>query len=96
MVWMTNTNSKHNLDNAFDAIADNPAQAAELKARAALMGALVAQIASWKLPPETAAARLKISKARLKELLGGKFGRFTLEALTQLTHRAEKLRLAKD
>jgi predicted XRE-type DNA-binding protein len=86
----------HIFNDAFDAIADSPAEAAELKARADLMSDLVARIASWKLPPETAAARLKISKARLKELLGGKFDQFTLEALMQLTHRAEKLRLAKD
>lgn len=75
-------------DNVFDALADTPAEAANMKARAELLAALKARIGSWKLPQEAAAARLGITRPRLNDLMRGKLGKFSLDALVNLTSAA--------
>jgi predicted XRE-type DNA-binding protein len=72
-------------DDVFDALADTPAEAANLKARAELMSALRARVQSWGLPQEAAAARLGITRPRLSDLMRGKLGKFSLDALVNLT-----------
>lgn len=67
--------------NVFDALADTPAEAANLKARSALLSALKARIRSWDLPQEAAAAKLGITRPRLNDLLQGKLAKFSLDAL---------------
>ena len=52
-------------DNVFDALADTPAEAANLTARSELLSALKARIRSWDLPQEAAAGRLGITRPRL-------------------------------
>lgn len=75
-------------DNVFDALADTPAEAANLTARAELLSALKARIRSWELPQEAAAIRLGITRPRLNDLLQGKMGKFSLDALVNLATAA--------
>ena len=72
-------------DDVFDAISDTPEQAANLKARAELLAALVERVRSWAVPQEIAAARLHITRPRLSDLLRGKLAKFSLDALVNLT-----------
>lgn len=71
-------------ESVFDALADSPAEAANMKARSALLSALQERIRSWDLPQEAAAARLGITRPRLNDLLRGKLGKFSLDALVNL------------
>jgi predicted XRE-type DNA-binding protein len=75
-------------DDVFDALADTPAEAANMKARADLLAALIARVASWGLSQEAAAARLSITRPRLNDLLRGKLGKFSLDALVNLSAAA--------
>jgi predicted XRE-type DNA-binding protein len=59
-------------DNAFDALADTPAEVADIKARSELLSAPKARARSWNLSQEVAASRLGITRARLNDLLQGK------------------------
>ena len=61
-------------DSIFDALADTPAEAANMKARAALLSALNARIRSWNVPQEAAASRLGITRPHLNDLVRGKLG----------------------
>ena len=72
----------------FDALAETPAEAANMKARADLMAALADRVRSWNLPQEAAAARLAITRPRLNDLLRGKLNKFSLDALVNLTTAA--------
>lgn len=71
-------------DSVFDALADTPVEAANMKARAELMSALKNRIRAWDMPQEGAAARLGITRPRLNDLLRGKLGKFSLDALVNL------------
>jgi predicted XRE-type DNA-binding protein len=75
-------------DDVFDAIADTPAEAANMKARADLLSAIRAQVQSWKLTQGAAAARLGTTRPRLNDLLQGKLGKFSLDALVNLATAA--------
>ncbi len=75
-------------ENVFDAVADTPAEAANMKARAELLSALKARVRSWELSQEAAATRLGITRPRLNDLMRGKLGKFSLDALVNLTSAA--------
>ncbi|GAA0647579.1 helix-turn-helix transcriptional regulator [Sphingomonas ursincola] len=75
-------------DNVFDALADTPAEAANLKARSTLMIAIICQIESWGLTQEAASARLGITRPRLNDLLRGKMSKFSLDALVNIATAA--------
>ena len=72
----------------FEALSDTPAEAANMKARADLMSVLVERVKSWGLSQEAAAARLGITRPRLNDLLRGKLGMFSLDALVNLAAAA--------
>jgi len=72
----------------FDALADTPAEAANMKARADLLSLLVSRVKSWDLPEEAAAARLGITRPQLNDLMRGKLGKFSLDALVHLASAA--------
>ncbi|QMW24495.1 XRE family transcriptional regulator [Sandaracinobacteroides saxicola] len=72
----------------FDAIADTPAEAANMKARAELLSALTARVREWELSQEAAAARLRITRPRLNDLMRGKLTKFSLDALVNLATAA--------
>ena len=71
-------------DNVFDAIARNPAEAANMKARAELMAAIRQRVVAWNVSQQAAATRLGITRPRLNDLLRGKLGKFSLDALVNL------------
>ena len=71
-------------DDVFDALADTPAEAANMKARADLLAALIERVNSWGLPQEAAAKRLAVTRPRLNDLLRSKLGRFSLDVLVNL------------
>jgi len=75
-------------DDVFDALSDTPAEAANMKARADLLAVLARQVKSWGLPQEAAAARLGVTRPRLNDLLRGKLGKFSLDALVNLATAA--------
>ncbi len=75
-------------EDVFDALSDTPAEAANMKARAALLAAIVEQVKSWGLSQEAAAARLAITRPRLNDLMRGKLGKFSLDALVNLATAA--------
>ncbi len=75
-------------DNVFDALADTPAQAANMKRRAELLSALQARVRSWELPQQAAATCLGVTRPRLNDLMRGKLGKFSLDALVNLATAA--------
>lgn len=75
-------------DDVFDALADTPAEAANLKARAELVSALRARVRSWEVTQQAAASRLGITRPRLNDLMRGKLAKFSLDALVKLTAAA--------
>lgn len=75
-------------ENVFDALADTPAEAANLKARSTLITAIVCQIEGWGLTQEAASARLGITRPRLNDLLRGKMSKFSLDALVNIATAA--------
>jgi len=74
-------------EDVFDALADTPAEAANMKARADLLSLLVDRIKSWDLTQEAAACRLGITRPRLNDLMRGKLGKFSLDALVNVARR---------
>lgn len=75
-------------DDVFDAIAKAPAEAANLKARAELMSALRMRVESWGMAQQAAAQKLGITRPRLNDLMRGKLGKFSLDALVNLAAAA--------
>ena len=75
-------------DSVFDALANTPAQATNMKARSKLLSALNARIRSWDLPQDAAAKRLGITRPRLNDLVRCKLAKFSLDALVNLTSAA--------
>jgi predicted XRE-type DNA-binding protein len=75
-------------EDVFDALSDTPAEAAHMKARAELLGALIQHVKSWDLSQEAAAARLGVTRPRLNDLMRGKLGKFSLDALVDLATAA--------
>ena len=71
-------------DHVWDAIADTPAEAANLKARAELMHQLIAILKGkdWKITD--AAKRCGVTQPRLDELLHGQIAKFTLDDLVNI------------
>ncbi len=72
----------------FDVLADSPAEAANMQARADLLAVLVERVKSWGVSQKAAAERLSITRPRLNDLLRGKLGKFSLDALVNLTAAA--------
>lgn len=75
-------------DDVFDALSDTPAEAANMKARADLLSLLVARISAWGPTQEAASVRLSITRPRLNDLMRGKLGKFSLDALVNLATAA--------
>lgn len=71
-------------ESAFEALADTPAEAANMTARSELLSVLKARVRSWGLTQDAAAARLGITRPRLNDLLQGKLSKFSLDALVNL------------
>jgi predicted XRE-type DNA-binding protein len=72
----------------FDTLTDNPAEVANMTARAELLLAIREGVRNWNLPQEQAAARLGLTRPRLNDLLRGKLDKFSLDALVNIASAA--------
>src|SRR5271165_6345778 len=68
----------------WDAIADTPAQAANLRARAELMQKIAAHLKQHDWTQAEAASRCGVTQPRINDLLRGRVSRFSLDALVTL------------
>lgn len=75
-------------DSVFDALADTPAEAANMTARADLLLAIRERVKAWNLTQEDAAARLGVTRPRLNDLMRGKLDKFSLDALVNIAAAA--------
>lgn len=75
-------------DSVFDALADTPAESANMTARADLLLAIRERIKVWDLTQEEAAARLGVTRPRLNDLMRGKLDKFSLDALVNIAAAA--------
>jgi len=75
-------------DSVFDALADTPAEAPNMTARADLLLAIRERVKAWNLTQEDAAARLGVTRPRLNDLMRGKLDKFSLDALVNIAAAA--------
>lgn len=80
---MTRTKSKA-YANVWDALADTPEKAANLRMRAALMRQIAELVRSKGWTQAEAAERCGITQPRMNDLLRGRISRFSLDALVNL------------
>lgn len=78
---MTNETSFNSI---WDAIADTPAEAANMAARAELMRQIAALINGRKWTQTQAAQTCGITQPRINDLLRGRVSRFSLDALVNI------------
>ena len=72
----------------WDALEDSPAEAVNMRLRSELMIAVQGTVTGWKLTQAEAAHRLDVTQPRLNDLLRGRVGKFSLDALILLAERA--------
>ena len=81
----------------WDAIADTPEQAANLRARAELMQQIVAIIGASGWKQSEAAERCGVTQPRINDLPRGRVSRFSLDALVNIaTALGRRVHLALD
>ncbi len=68
----------------WDALADTPEQAANLRARAELMQQIAAIVKSHGWTQAGAATRCNVTQPRMNDLLRGRVSRFSLDALVNI------------
>ena len=71
-------------DSVWDAIADTPEQAANLRARADLMRQIAAIIKGNDWKQAEAATHCGVTQPRINDLLRGRVSRFSLDALVNI------------
>ena len=74
-------------ENIFDAIADSPEEALNMKLRAALIREIRIKVAADGWTQEITAHRLGITQPRVSDLLRGKLSKFSLDALVNMLAR---------
>jgi predicted XRE-type DNA-binding protein len=72
----------------WDALAETPEEAANMRLRSSLMIAIRSTVEGWQLTQAGAARRLAVTQPRLNDLLRGRIDRFSLDALVGLADRA--------
>ncbi len=72
-------------DSVWDAIADTPGQAANLRARAELMRQLAALVRKQGWTQAEAARHCGVTQPRINDLLRGRVSRFSLDALVNIS-----------
>jgi predicted XRE-type DNA-binding protein len=72
-------------DNVWDAIADTPGQAANLRARAELMRQIAALVKKEGWTQAEAARHCGVTQPRVNDLLRGRISRFSLDALVNIS-----------
>lgn len=79
---------------AFDALADTPEEAANLRARAELIDALSALVYAQGWTQADAAHRCGVTQPRMNDLMRGRISRFSLDALVNMvTSAGHRVRL---
>jgi predicted XRE-type DNA-binding protein len=68
----------------WDAVADTPEEAANLRLRSALMQQIAGILASLGWTQVEAAARCGVTQPRINDLLRGRISRFSLDALVNI------------
>jgi predicted XRE-type DNA-binding protein len=68
----------------WDALADTPAEAENLKVRSALMSAIRAKIEEFGWSQTTAARNMHITQPRVSDLVNGKLSLFSVDTLINL------------
>ncbi|MFE5479549.1 helix-turn-helix domain-containing protein [Nocardia sp. NPDC056541] len=82
----TEQNTQH-FKSVFDAIADTPAQAENLKVRSRLMIAISDRIDEFGWSQNVAARNLGVTQPRISDLKNGKMSRFSIDVLVNLATR---------
>lgn len=72
----------------WDALADSPEQAANLRARAELMHAIAQHVRRHGWTQAEAARRCGVTQPRMNDLLRGRMSRFSLDALINMATAA--------
>ena len=75
-------------NSVWNALEETPEDAANMRLRSELMTALRDTIEAWQLTQSQAAKRLRITQPRLNDLMRGRIGKFSLDALILLAERA--------
>jgi predicted XRE-type DNA-binding protein len=75
-------------NDVWEAIEDNPAKAAQMRARAQLMMAIQKTVDAWDVTQAVAAKRLRLTQPRMNDLLRGRISKFSLDALMELAAAA--------
>jgi predicted XRE-type DNA-binding protein len=78
-------NKAQSYDSIWDAIADTPGQAANLRARAELMRQIAALISKQGWTQVEAAQHCGVTQPRINDLLRGRVSRFSLDALVNIS-----------
>ena len=77
-------NKPESYASVWDAIADTPGQAANLRARAELMRKITAIVERQHWTQAEAASRCGVTQPRINDLLRGRVSRFSLDALVNI------------
>ena len=77
----------HTYRSVWDAIADSPEEAANLKLRSQLMDVIKAYIDHEDLTQEEVAKRLGVPRSRVSELVNGRISIFTIDELVNMAAR---------
>jgi predicted XRE-type DNA-binding protein len=76
--------SAQTFTSVFDALADTPQEAANMRARAELAQALTALVRDQGWTQAEAAQRCGVTQPRMNDLLRGRISRFSLDALVNM------------
>jgi len=79
---------RQSFENVWDAIEDTPAEAANMAMRSSLLIAIQQRVENWNVTQIEAARRLGVTQPRLNDLLRGRIGKFSLDALINLAGKA--------
>jgi predicted XRE-type DNA-binding protein len=75
-------------ESVWDALEDTPTEAENMKLRSSLMIAISEAVSGWRVTQTEAARRLGVTQPRLNDLLRGRVGKFSLDALVALAAHA--------
>ena len=77
----------HSYRSVWDAVADSPEEAANLRIRSHLMDAIKAYISHEGITQEEAAQRLGVPRSRVSELVNDRISKFTIDKLVNMAAR---------
>ena len=72
----------------WDALEETPEEAANMRLRSELAIAIRSTVEGWRLTQAEAGKRLGVTQPRLNDLMRGRIGRFSLDALMVLAEKA--------